>query len=294
MPLLDKLNADLINDAARRRVVIFVGAGASKWAKPTGGGEFLDWTEFLKKTSNELTDEDLKQRVRALVDEREYLFASQLLKDKLEHRWEEVTQAAFGQKAYPSELHKAIIRLRPRIIITTNFDKLIESAWDSENSTDHTYPKVISKIDPNVFRLFRDDYNYIIKIHGNIDDHDSMIFDKATYQTGAFGNTYYKDLISSLLLTHTFLFIGFSMTDPAISSIVEMYAHSFPGMRPHYILQSGNANEIDELWKKHRKLSIIRYKSDQDHLELAEIVNELSIAATSRRKELIAAGLPAT
>lgn len=291
MSLRERFNADLVTDVARRRVVVFVGAGVSKWAKPNGGGRFSDWIEFLNETSELLLDGNLKNKVFELIKDKEYLFASQLLKNKLGHAWEEKIQASFGQNAPASELHKAIARLHPRVLVTTNFDKLIEAAWTSENAQDASFPTIITKIDSTVFRLFRDDNDYIIKLHGDVDDQGSMIFDKSSYQSSAFGNNYYKDLLSSLLLTHTFLFIGFSMSDPAISTIVDMYAHGFSSMRPHYILQSGMPDEIDELWKHHRRLSIIRYSPDDNHAELAALVNTLCDVAQERRREWIAARL---
>ena len=280
-------NADLVSDLARRRVVVFIGAGVSKSAHPNDGSIFEDWEAFLINANKNLSNQDDKNQIEELIKNKEYLFASELLKIQLSDQWDEILQRSFLKKASTSPLHKAIVLLRPRIILTTNFDKLIESAWDENTQEDFRYPKIIRKIDSEIFKLFRDEETYIIKLHGSIDEPKSLIFDKSSYQSSAFGNQYYKELLSALLLTHTFLFIGFSMADPAVSGILELYAHNFSNMRPHYIFQSGDIGHIDSLWKEHRKLSVIRYSSENNHQQLVDFISSLGESAIARRREIL-------
>lgn len=284
MSKLDVFNSDLISDLASRKVVIFVGAGASKWAKPNSGNEFKDWGRFLEHAANhanQKTQKLVKERLRA----KDYLIASELLKTALAEKWAEILEAEFQQAADVSRLHQAIIKLNQRIIVTTNFDKLIENSWNCPGIT--RYPKVISKIDQQAFKLFRDDEPYLIKIHGSIDDLDSIVFDKTSFQRAAFSNRFYQDLIDTLLLTHTFLFIGFSMDDPAISLLVESNAYRYSDTRPHYAFISGKPQpEIDNLSRSIRKLFVLRYPIENNHLALAEKIEKLAELGSKRRKEL--------
>jgi hypothetical protein len=284
-----KFNSDLIDDLARRRVVLFIGAGASKWSKPHGGGKFKDWVEFLEAANARLERRSRAKRVVAdLIESRDYLLASELLKQHLGDAWSDLLSEEFQQAAEVSRLHKALIALDPRIIITTNFDKLIESAWSA--GTDSRYPTVITRIDANAFKLFRNDEKHLIKLHGSVDTPSDIVFDKTSYQTGAFGNSYYSEILSSLLLTHTFLFVGFSMNDPAVSLVIENAAYRFPSTRPHYIFQSGApVPEVDELWKRLRRLYVLRYPEKDHHVALAEHLEQLGGEAAKRKAELIAA-----
>lgn len=281
-------NADLIDDVARRRIVLFVGAGASKWAKPTSGGDFKDWVEFLQSANTELKGRKRIQRlVSEMIEQRDYLLASELLKSNLENRWTSLLEKEFQQVADVSRLHKAMILLDPRIIVTTNFDKLIEGAWAQVPGA--RYPTVLTRVGAEAFRLFRSDEKYLIKLHGSIDEPGEIVFDKTSYQSGAFSNSYYSEILSVLLLTHTFLFVGFSMNDPAVSMVVENAAYRFPNARPHYVFQPGKAvPEVDDLWKRLRRLYVLRYPNRNDHVALAERLERLGTDAGNRRAEILA------
>lgn len=73
-------NPDLLDDLARRKVVLFVGAGASKAAKPRGGGSFKDWAEFLTDACIHIPDAKQKRQILARISNKDYLIASELLK----------------------------------------------------------------------------------------------------------------------------------------------------------------------------------------------------------------------
>lgn len=282
-------NQDLVNDIANKRIVLFVGAGASKWAQPRDGARFKDWKEFLLYAAEYISKPDLRGVVSDRVNAGDYLIASELIKDCLDDGWSDLLTAEFMRAADVSRLHAALISLNQRIIITTNFDKLIESAWDAAGL--NNFPKIITKIDHKVFRLFRDDNYYLIKLHGSVDDVSEITFDKSSYQKRAFSNSFYKNLLDSLLLTHTFLFIGFSMDDPAVSLIIEQHAFKFSENRPHYILLSGDENYlVDGLSKKLRKLCVIRYKSENNHERLAEYIEGIAREGEIQRKLNFSAG----
>lgn len=280
-------NPDLVDDLARQRAVLFIGAGASKWAKPKGGGSFKDWPTFLLDAAKHATDKKIRLLIEKRVRARDYLIASELLKSTLQEKWRTILTQEFQQAADISRLHKALISLNQRVIVTTNFDKLIENAWN--DTAPIRYPQVIGQIDEKVFRMFRDDETYLVKLHGSIDKPEEIVFDKTSYQNTAFANRFYAELLGTLLLTHTFIFIGFSMDDPAVSLIVESHAHRFPGTRPHYIFLSGPANQpIDDLSKSLRKLFVLRYQPKNGHVALAENIEALAEEVKKRRQLLIA------
>lgn len=282
------LNADLVNDLAKQRVVLFLGSGVSASASTNAGKKIKQWEAFLRFCAGEVEDVDAKALAIRLISDKDFLLACEVLRRRLDAKWGELLHDEFAQIATPSALHHALVALDQRIVVTTNFDKLLESAFDQSGSTHH--PQVISRLSADAFKMLRDDRRYLVKLHGSIDDPDSFIFTKAEYIERAFESAVYGDFIRTLLATHTFVFVGFSMSDPAVSSLVEQYAYRYPGGRPHYVLQAGPLSlDIIETNKRLRKLYAIEYDPANDHAALVELVHEMVAKMKSRRAELAAA-----
>lgn len=283
-----QFNADLIDDLARRRVVLFLGSGVSASAKTRAGRPIRQWRDFLLHAAKELDPQARKGAVD-LIKSNEFLLASEIISAALQTRWKTLLEEEFAQVGKPSRLHKALIRLKQRIVITTNFDKILENAWNDGTVDDTHYPELITKLDRDIFRILRDNKSYIIKLHGTIDDADGLVFTKSSYAQRAYGDWVYQEFINTLLLTHTFVFIGFSMSDPAISLLVEMNANKYASSRPHYIFLADTVSDsIRDVYKRLRRIFIISYSSKDHHKELAEMVEGLGRQSQAREREILA------
>ncbi|WP_157903305.1 SIR2 family protein [Cupriavidus malaysiensis] len=287
-------NNDLLRDLAEQRVVLFLGAGVSASSAIDGSPAFKGWPEFLKDAAKS-RQEHLRDQVIDLVKSKDYLLACQLLQDDYEDEWQELITEEYGKAAEPSRLHKSLISLKQRLLITTNFDKLLETAWAQCVPTGNRSFKVISQIEESVFRCLKDhDTPYLIKLHGSVDNTSSLIFSRSEYIRLAFGNNRYATFLDAILLNYTILFVGFSMDDPAISSLMEMYALNYPGARPHYIFApEGGRENIAEINKKLRKLSMIKYDASENHTKLPVLIDQLARSANEKRREIIAANVAA-
>lgn len=282
-------NADLISDLARQRAVLFLGAGVSASAIPADGNRIQGWGDFLQAAANKASN-PTKDQATGLIKDKDYLLACEILQSYFSDEWEDIVTAEFGKAASPSELHHAILGLDQRVLLTTNFDKLLEAAWAEKPINGMHYPRVFSKIDDKIFRVLKDhEGRYLVKIHGSVDDPQDIVFSRSQYIRGAFGNTHYSGFLESLLLNYTFLFIGFSMDDPAITSLMELYALRYPNARPHYMM-SGNSHpsNILEMNKKLRKLVVMQYDSKDHHASLPGILREMSDQSVLKRREIVA------
>lgn len=287
-------NNDLLRDLAEQRVVLFLGAGVSASAMIGDQRAFKDWREFLVDAASG-RPEALKQQVNKLIGEKDFLLACQLLQDSYGTDWEAVVTAEYGKVAPPSALHEALLSLNQRIVVTTNFDKLYETAWRQRIGQGGRDCKVLSSVDSDMFRSLRDhDQPYLIKIHGTIDRTSALVFSRSEYIRMAFGNKNYAQFLESMLLNYTFLFVGFSMDDPAVSSVMELYAFNYPTARPHYIFSPvGMPDNLVEFNKRLRKLAQIHYDPSNNHAELALVVEKLGEAARESRRLLVASRMSA-
>ncbi|GAB2178295.1 SIR2 family protein [Dongia sp. agr-C8] len=281
-------NSDLLGDLARQSVVLFLGAGVSASAVTANGGKIAGWSKFLRDAALRV-DASLREQILDLIDAKDFLLACELLQSALADEWEKVVSAEYGQVAQPSPLHAALLRLKQRIILTTNFDKLLEMAWGAPEQGGTHYAKVISKIDQDIFRVLKShESKYLIKIHGSVDDAQTLVFSRSEYIRMAFGNVSYSGFLENLLLNYTFLFVGFSMDDPAITSLMEMYALRYPKARPHYIFASQSIpDNLVDIHKRLRKLAVIPYDASNDHAALAPLITELGRQARERQRTII-------
>lgn len=287
-------NSDLLRDLADEKVVLFLGAGVSASSLIDGKPAFKGWPDFLKDAAAS-RETELKGQILELVAAKDYLLACQLLQDDYEDQWQEMITAEYGKAATPSRLHQSLISLRQRLILTTNFDKLIEAAWAQSLPPGSRSFKVISNVDEKVFRSLKDyETPYLVKIHGSVDNTSSLVFSRSEYIKLAFGNSRYSAFLDAVLLNYTILFVGFSMDDPAVSSLMEMYALNYPSSRPHYILvPEGGKNNIAEINKKLRKLSMIKYDASDNHSKLPDLIDRLVKATQEKRREIVASKLTA-
>ncbi|ONH81178.1 hypothetical protein APZ41_021280 [Roseomonas mucosa] len=286
---MQKFNENLLEDLSRQRVVLFLGAGVSSSAVTLAGGRIKGWHKFLDSMRAHV-DARIAKQISGLLRKSDYLLACEILQSTLREDWQKYVNAEFGQMAKPSSLHQAIIALDQRIILTTNFDKLIENCWGSSLGESVHLPTVVTSIKNDAFRLFKDHSGkYLVKIHGTVDAPETLIFSRSEYIKLAFGNTLYSTFIENLLLNYTFIFIGFSMDDPAILSLMEMYALRYKDARPHYMFSGGNIPEnIRGINLNLRKLNVLAYNAKNNHEELPRILLDLSEQMRRKKREIFA------
>jgi hypothetical protein len=284
---MEVFNPDLIDDLARGKVIIFAGAGVSASAATRNGGRIKGWEAFLKSVTSNV-ETSVKNQVDDLLTKRDYLLACEILQKHIGDEWDNLVLREFGQVAEPSPLHEAILALNQRIIITTNFDKVLDMCWENKIGTSSHYPRIISKIDNKIFGILKNhSEKYLLKIHGSVDSPETLIFSKSEYAKSAFGNTFYGSFIDTLLLNHTFLFIGFSMDDPALCALMENYATQYEKVRPHYMFSGDDIPEnILEMNKRLRKLQIIKYDASDHHKKLPVLISALSKDVRQRKREI--------
>src|SRR5690554_5494104 len=100
------------------RLAIFVGAGVSK-SSNTDYIKLPSWGDLISELKSDL----------AINEELDYLKLAQLHYLEFgEQKYNQTLKKYFPEDIYPSSLHSTILKINPRVIITTNWDCIIESA----------------------------------------------------------------------------------------------------------------------------------------------------------------------
>lgn len=124
-----KWPVDIIEKIAKRKVVLFLGAGVSANAiSEKGDKRPPTWEQFLNKGISEVTDENIVEYVRKLLNEKDYLTACEVLVNQIgNERFERIAREEFLTPKYKSyRIHENILKLDSKIVITPNVDKIYE------------------------------------------------------------------------------------------------------------------------------------------------------------------------
>lgn len=178
----------------KNKLVIFVGAGVSKNSGvPTWGQMVRAFAERMKYPVERLSTD-------------EYIRIPQYFYGMDESEGHEIYYQALREiispNAEPNILNKLIVKIHPEHIVTTNYDKLMDAVV-----TDYE----IIRQDRDLLKTNVN--NYLIKMHGDIDNVEDIVFKEADYLQYSETHRLMETFLKSLLIDHVFLFVGYSLND---------------------------------------------------------------------------------
>ena len=258
---------NLIEELAYRRCVLFLGAGVSATSESlvSPGLHPLSWKNFIEKLRDNAAGLLPRDRrfVNGKIKQGDLLMALQVIYDHCDMgHYAKIINDSFANFG-PSEIHKIILNLDSKIVITTNFDKIYDKLCTNDEYSIFDYSETRS-----IVAKLKAPTNVIIKAHGSIDDVNGMIFTAKQYAENMAKFDDFYALLSALFLTHTVIFIGYSLNDPDIKLVL----HSLKGMNnvlsPHYLLTlTGQPEPIKKYWRDVYNISVIEYGKKYDELE---------------------------
>lgn len=279
---------ELVSDIARRRCVLFLGAGVSKNATNAEGERPMDWKQFLSHLADQIAAGEAQNATRACIEEGDLLTACEVAKKALNaDRFRGLLLAEFAAKRFRSaEIHEDLVAIDSRIVITTNFDKLYETA--ANKLLDNTV-LVKSYRDPDVADVIRRTNRCVLKIHGTIDVPQETIITRSDYTRVRNEHANFYRVIDALFMTHTFVFLGASMADPDVRLMLEDYARRYTGSRPHYLVTASDSMlpPVKAVHEEGMNLRFLTYSSDNFHRELLESIKELRQLVGADREQLL-------
>jgi NAD-dependent SIR2 family protein deacetylase len=266
--------SSLIKEIARRRCILFLGAGVSATSKTSDGTRPKDWESFLIEANKLVKKQDKKDQIFDLIQKRNYLLALQaIVNSATPSDYHEFLNENFNNPKFePSKIHEIIFGLDARIVITTNFDKIYDNYCVQQSSIGF---KIITYDSGSIVDEIRSDTYLIIKAHGTIDNINNMIFTKSKYHEAKRDYSNFYEVLKALFITNTVIFIGCSLTDPDVCLLLEDVKIIGKSSKPHFaIIKKGEHNFILEDWKETYNIEAIEYESD--HENLIEELNTLS------------------
>ena len=216
-----------LSELEEDNVAIFAGAGLSSSAG------YVNWKELLRPLADELNldideEQDLVGVAQFYLNENGRNRISQQLMDEI------------ATAKQPTENHEVLSRLPIKTYWTTNYDKLIEKSLENVGKiVDVKYTN------NHLATTKRKRDSIVYKMHGDIDHPDTAVLTKDDYEKYPLRMKPYITALSGDLVSKTFLFIGFSFTDPNLDYIMSrVKAYFEEHQRQHYCIFK-QCNESD-------------------------------------------------
>lgn len=272
---------------SKARALFFLGSGISIQA------ELPNWKGLLEEivlSSNVILDKSFS------IDELEELFQNEeykdnypkigsLLKEKfvLEGKadsWREVLNKIINDKnkvERNSEIHNVIAGLEWHSIITTNYDVLIERAYEKVNKQSLTTSRPDKE---NELSLERTDEKFIYKIHGDIEDpYSKIVLTESDYDELYNRDNATRAALRGVLRTASvILFAGYSHKDTDMRRFFkEAMKYTNTGNTFALVPIEGDLKnkETSDL-SNDLSINFIGYSSEDNHKELVDFFNYLS------------------
>jgi NAD-dependent SIR2 family protein deacetylase len=230
---MSKWNDSLIRELAERRVVIFIGAGISRAAHPVLPG----WNDLLKQLSVNLSRKKDRALIEQLVNKGRLLDAAQIVTDGVQRaELSAKLRGIFQVSPVPKHaLYEDLLKLDPKIIVTTNYDEFIEKNFEhfSNGEVPYNINRLRSK---TLVNDLRSPMRTIVKVHGCVTDPTEVVLDRASYFNAKKDNIGLFATLSAIMTVNTILFVGYSIADPDIQLILENINMMTVSQHPHYAL----------------------------------------------------------
>lgn len=211
----------------------------------------------------------------------DYLRIPQYVYNNSQKKYNDIIQRCISNKATDAPLSKAIFEINPAHIITTNYDKLLES---SSSEYRNQYDVVITDKD----LLESEKSKYIIKMHGDVLFPNTIVLKEQDYLDYSQNHVLIELFVKALLADHTILFLGYSLNDYNIKLIISWinYLRAQNGVLPkgknigYIILDEDKVNSNTSKYFKNNSIEVINIKP------LPQIKNIPSELTTDRGKRL--------
>lgn len=266
------LPPSLIESVRAGTCISFVGSGLSVAAG------LPDWRTLLERLIEHGEREGLIQQgpeLRAELDKQHFLEVSEFVRYRLgPHSYSTTIRKLFDVPVQPTEAQQALVATPYRGIITTNYDKLLETAYTLENR--RTPRRVTWSQSASLGSVLFDQDFFIFKLHGDVDDIDSIVLTRRDYDNIMFRNPHVRTFLQAIFMTSTLFFVGYSIHDPDFEIAMAEVPLLFSGTTPtSFALLPKTSEVFREHYKNRMNIQVIPYDPHDGHVEVAEALEAI-------------------
>lgn len=270
---------ELLEEVARsdRRLVYWVGAGASAWA---GYPLWNDLSEIVHRAFSRYESGYDAQYGLELLQTGNYPTFFEKIKSASPQRYNRLIKEQFTiQQPTPvySRFLSAISSIQPIRLITTNVDEMLEKGLEGVQTVQRDDIEQILDLNAS-------DKSYLLKLHGSVSDIESVVFTKSDYDA-VWSSYRVPDILSKVIVESSLVFIGYSLQDQSVVELLERsdQLRSLLGDGPHFAILPQDNTQLPP------SVRIIEYKPIpyKDHRTSITVIEEVTASRKGQDPDYI-------
>ncbi|KAB0654229.1 SIR2 family protein [Burkholderia diffusa] len=275
-----------VDELAARRCIVFMGSGVSAGCRSADGTKSPpDWAALLRLLHGAMPLGSDKDFALAKIEAKEYLDAAEVICSRVSAAdFAAIMRAEFVAPRYQaSGAHRSILKMDPKIVVTTNYDDIYERYCATGDAA--AGYNVCRYYETHLINDLRSPVRSIIKAHGCVTDPSKGVLTKHQYFKARQQSPNFFKILDALFITHTLLFIGYSLSDPDIQLLLENTNITAPSAHQHYaVVRQGSMHEaLKSAATKSYNLRFVEYGGD-GHEELLAGLEDLANLVVEKRE----------
>lgn len=261
----------LIEAVRDHKCILFLGPGLSAMAGYPNWSQLIDRlvTEAKRRPNARL------EGLEAIEARQDYFMLAEFARATLgSAEYVRLLKKELASPVPATDAHRLIAATDYRGVITTNYDRLLETtvtrvrSWTPSTFThDNLSAMAEALFSPELF---------IFKMHGDILSPGSVVLTVRDYDHMLLRSPHVRALLFAVFLNYKLLFVGYSLRDPDFNLILRELTLLFENYVPtHYALvpQPGGF-ETDHLLER-MNIQLIGYDPADDHRAVLEVLQQL-------------------
>jgi hypothetical protein len=252
--------------------VCFIGAGLSSPLFPSWKSLLIEMLELCSAHGS--LKYDKSELLKKIENGESYLDIAEVCSKAMgENGYRDFLEKKFDINVNDSNIpvaYKELLSLSIKTLITTNYDRI------PDVGSKGSYRVFTNKNISEALRAIESKKSTLVKVHGNITDHESIVFTQEDYERIINKKPDVSSFLKSIFSTKRVLFVGFGLTDPHFDLILSSLKviNNNIGIT-HYALLSISSEFEREMLENKYGIKIIPYDSVNSHQQVREFLRSL-------------------